>query len=85
MERYFNIAGPCVPGKHYMVPALERLPEVTRLIDASYAQLAGYLDTLGLAEGWMTVFDPDPAKSWDEKIYNRDETVGGKTIHIVGA
>ena len=33
MERHFNIAGPCVPGKHYMVPALERLPEVARLID----------------------------------------------------
>ena len=55
-----------------------------QLTDASYAQLAGYLDTLGLAEGWMTVFDPDPAKSWDEKIYTRDEISGGKTIHVVG-
>ena len=50
----------------------------------SYAQLAGYLDVLGLAEGWMAVFDSDPAKSWEEKIYNRDETFGGKTLHIVG-
>ena len=32
MEKYFNVAGPCVPGKHYMIPALERLPEVGRLV-----------------------------------------------------
>ena len=50
----------------------------------SYGQLAKYLDTLGLAEGWMPVFDEDASKSWDEKIYTRDETVAGKTIHVIG-
>lgn len=33
MEKFFNIAGPCNPAKHYMLPAVERLPQVTRLID----------------------------------------------------
>ena len=23
-------------------------------------------------------------KTWDEKIYSRDEIVGGKTIHVIG-
>ena len=32
MEKFFNIAGPCVPSEHYMIPALERVPEVVRLI-----------------------------------------------------
>ena len=32
MERFFNIAGPCVAAKHYMLPAVERLPEVDGLI-----------------------------------------------------
>ena len=32
MEKYFNTAGPCIPGEHYMLPALERLPEITRLV-----------------------------------------------------
>ena len=45
---------------------------------------AGYLADLGLEEGWMAVFDNDAAKSWDEKIFRRDETFNGKTIHIVG-
>ena len=31
MERCFNIAGPCFPDEHYMLPALERLPEAVSL------------------------------------------------------
>ena len=50
----------------------------------SPVQLAGYLDTLGLSEGWMAVFDDDASKSWEEKIFLRDMSVDGKTLHIVG-
>ena len=32
MERFFNIAGPCNPVDHYMLPAMARLPEVVSLI-----------------------------------------------------
>ena len=32
MEKFFNIAGPCVAAKHYMLPATERLPEVMGLV-----------------------------------------------------
>ena len=52
--------------------------------EKSYGQLARYLDVLGLSEGWMPVFDEDKAKPWDEKIFLRDETCEGKTIHVVG-
>ncbi|MCC6559127.1 MAG: ATP-binding protein [Polyangiaceae bacterium] len=31
--RFFNTAGPCVPERHYMVPAAERLPDARRIID----------------------------------------------------
>ena len=52
--------------------------------DVSYGQLAGYLDDLGLSEGWMAIFDEDKSKPWEEKLYNRDVTFNGKTLHIVG-
>ena len=32
MERFFNIAGPCNPAKHYMLAATERLPDIFSLI-----------------------------------------------------
>ena len=52
--------------------------------EKSYAQCAKYLDSLGLAEGWMPVFEKSNEKTWDEKIYSRDEIVDGKTIHVIG-
>jgi hypothetical protein len=51
---------------------------------AAHAQLFGYLDRLGLAEGWLAVFDPDPAVSWDAKLTWRTLVQEGKTLHIVG-
>ena len=33
MEKCFNIAGPCFPDEHYMFPALERLPGITRIVE----------------------------------------------------
>ena len=32
MEKFFNIAGPCVAADHYMLPATERLPEIMGLV-----------------------------------------------------
>ena len=32
-RRYFNTAGPCKRDLHYMLPPLDRLPELTRLIE----------------------------------------------------
>ncbi len=52
--------------------------------EKSLAQFAGYLDRLGLNEGWMPVFDGDKSKSWEEKIFLRDEVVDGRSIHVVG-
>ncbi|NEZ60952.1 ATP-binding protein [Adonisia turfae] len=33
MARWFNIAGPCKPDKHYTLPPTERLPNLERVID----------------------------------------------------
>ena len=48
------------------------------------AQLAAYLDTLGLDEGWLVIFRNDPALDWDDRIFTRTETVGARRIHVVG-
>ncbi len=52
--------------------------------EKSLPQMAQYLDSLGLPEGWMPVFDTDSSKPWEERLFLRDETFAGKTIHIVG-
>ena len=52
--------------------------------EKAYDQVCGYMDRLGVGEGWLVVFDPDLSKPWDEKIYSKDVAWQGKTIHIVG-
>ena len=52
--------------------------------EKSYEQCAKYLDSLGLDEGWMPIFEKSKDKSWDEKIYSHDVTFNGKTIHVLG-
>ena len=47
-------------------------------------QTAGYLDRLGSEAGHLVVFDRDPEKSWEEKIYRRTEDYEGKTITVWG-
>jgi RecB family endonuclease NucS len=48
-------------------------------------QLAGYLDRLGLKEGWLVMFDLRKDLSWEEKLFRRDMSHAGKAIHIIGA
>ncbi len=48
-------------------------------------QLSGYLDSLGLDEGWLVVFETRPAIAWEARTFNRTETVAGRTIHVVGS
>ena len=52
--------------------------------EASLAQFAKYLDALGLAEGWMPIFDTEAGKPREERLYARDVAVSGKAIHLVG-
>ena len=71
-------------GSRMREPRVRRIVEPLILGDKSYAQCAKYLDSLGLLEGWMPIFEKSREKSWDEKIYSRDEVVDGKTIHVIG-
>ena len=50
--------------------------------DKALSQVRGYVDRLGVDEGWLVVFDPDMAKPWDDKISHEDRTVDGKPIHV---
>ena len=46
-------------------------------------QLAAYLQSLDLDEGWLILFDRDLEKDWDQKISWDDVSHQGKTIHVV--
>ena len=43
-----------------------------------------YLDRCGAAEGHLVIFDRTPNKPWEEKLYQRTETVHGVSIQVWG-
>ena len=51
--------------------------------EKAHQQILRYMDSLGVAEGWLVVADTDFSKSWDDKISTEDFSLNGKTIHVV--
>ena len=52
MERFFNIAGPCVAAKHYMLPATA-LKQFVRDINGSGERVALYCSLEALQNIWQ--------------------------------
>ena len=48
-------------------------------------QLAAYLDSLGLDEGWLVVCDQQPGLSWEERIWDEDGRDGRVMLRVRGA
>jgi hypothetical protein len=71
----------CWQGNRY---ALELKMKEQYRPESAHSQMFGYLDRLGLNEGWMAVFDRDPAVSWEAKLTWNTFSEDGKTLHVVG-
>ena len=64
-----------VPARHV---AKERVRE------SGLSQLGRYLDTVGVTEGWLLIFDQRAGLSWEERLTTEDVTVSGKNLHVRG-
>ncbi len=47
-------------------------------------QVVRYLDSIGLREAWLILFDLRDEVSWDDKMFVREVDREGKILHIVG-
>jgi len=56
----------------------------TQTEERALGQVAAYLDSLGLAEGWLILFDLRSGKPWAERLWTRDVEHAGKRVHLVG-
>ena len=56
------------------------------IVESGVAQLGRTLDTVGLDHGWLVVFDVRPDKTWEERLWTREErTQDGKRVVVLGA
>jgi hypothetical protein len=69
-------------GKKY--PIELKLRRGAKTEENSYDQIFDYMDTLGVKEGWLIIFDRRPDIDWETKTYLKTEKIKSKTVTIVG-
>ncbi len=70
-------------GKQRIVIEL-KVKRGKKTINEGLVQTAEYMDTNNATEGHLVVFDRALDKSWDEKIYYKQEHIGNKIISVWG-
>jgi hypothetical protein len=59
---------------------LQNIRDHSRVLE----QILEYMDKVGSNDGWLVIFDRHTEKSWEDKIYMREENVNGKRIVVAG-
>ena len=72
------------PPRRHLVECKVLRRSLAATIRDGLAQTAGYMDRCGAESGHLVIFDRDPSKGWDERIFHRLESVGGPDIHVWG-
>ena len=57
---------------------------LARTIERGLEQTREYMDRCGVEEGHLVVFDRTPGRSWEEKVFRREETGGGAPVTVWG-
>src|SRR5262249_37655913 len=65
-------------------PIEVKLRRDTETENEALQQGARYLDTLGLGEGWLVIFDLRSKRSWKQRLVTRTRKAGKKRVHLVG-
>ncbi|MDR2353361.1 MAG: ATP-binding protein [Deltaproteobacteria bacterium] len=69
-------------GKRYPLLLMVARP---RAVETGLEELSRNLESLGVLEGWLLVFDFDYQKTAEEKMYWKTKTLAaGRTIHVLG-
>ena len=55
-----------------------------RTLREGLAQTRAYMDCCAAAEGHLVLFDRTEGKSWDDKVYRREEAEGGARVAVWG-
>ncbi len=61
-----------------------RYGSIDSTIEEGAEQTWNYMDKCGTDEGHLVIFDRNPGRSWDEKIFRREKEVKDKKIQVWG-
>jgi hypothetical protein len=61
-----------------------KLRRDTQTEERAMEQVTRYLDTAGLTEGWLVMFDLRSKQPWEQRLTNHTVETNGKRVHVVG-
>ena len=70
--------------QRFVVELKVRYGSLDQTIREGTAQTARYMDGLGADEGHLLIFDRSRTKPWEQKVFRREEEIGGRTITVWG-
>jgi len=82
---FFNTASPVVPQHNYHIPPLDRIDrnEFFDLIER-WRYFIPYETAWFVEGGRLVIFDRSQKRSWDERVFRREESVGGRKVTVWG-
>ena len=83
--RFAGAAEPGVPARRYVVECKILRGSLDATVREGLEQTLDYMDRCGGESGHLVIFDREESKPWEEKIYRREESLGGRAVTVWGA
>ena len=83
--RFAGAAEPGTPARRYVVECKILRGSLEAAIREGVEQTLAYMDRCRGESGHLVVFDRDGSKPWEEKLYRREESIGGRAVTVWGA
>jgi hypothetical protein len=83
--RFAGSAEPGVAARRYVVECKVLRGSLDATIREGLEQTLDYMDRSGGESGHLVIFDRDESTPWEEKLYRREEALGGRAVTVWGA
>ena len=74
-----------VPARRHVVECKILRGDLEATIREGIEQTLDYMDKCRAESGHLVIFDRDESKPWEEKLYRREESQGGRLVTVWGA
>ena len=76
---------PEAPARRYVIECKILRGSLDATIREGVDQTLDYVDKCHAESGHLVIFDRDESKPWAEKLYRREESLGGRPVTVWGA
>ena len=83
--RFAGTAEPGTPARRHVIECKILRGSLEAAVREGLEQTLAYMDRCRGESGHLVIFDRDGSKPWEEKLYRREESLGGRPVAVWGA